>query len=190
MRVPQNAPKHHRSPLGRLARIAALVLCVTVAAPAPLFAQGGQDAQATESTSQPTQNGDESNQGQLFNEAHRKQIYRRSRLSTTTAVLYNLALPGLGNVYAEQYFTAGLAFSLMVFAAVFVSYGLVTRQTEMLWIGAGTAAIAYPTSIVTSIFGVREYNTKLRQGLKLDPSQVSTPFELPRAPGVQLRWRF
>ena len=165
MRVPQNAPKHHRSALGRLGWIAALVLCAALAAPAPLFAQDEPAAQATESTEASAPSSEQPADGQLFNEAHRKQIYRRSRLSTTTAVLYNLALPGLGNVYAEQYFMAGLAFSLMVFAGVFVSYGLVTRQSEMLWIGAGTAGIAYPTSIITSVVGVRDYNAELRQGL-------------------------
>jgi hypothetical protein len=126
----------------------------------------------------------------FFGDSHRQTLYDQSKLSVSTAVLYNLALPGLGNAYADQYFYAGIAFSLMVFTGVFVGYGLYTDQSQFLWMGAGTAAVTYSASILTSIQGVHDYNRKLRQGLKLDGAFSAGPYDAPAARtfGVSIRF--
>lgn len=121
---------------------------------------------------------------------HRQQLYEQSRLTLSGAVGRNLLLPGLGNIYAEQYFYAGLAFSFLVFAASFVSYGLVTEQPEFLWTGAGTAGIAYIGSIGTSIIGVQKYNRERREGLKVEYAPAPGPFAPAWSPGVAVGWRF
>lgn len=126
----------------------------------------------------------------FFGDSHRQQLYDQSKLSVSTAVLYNLALPGLGNAYADQYFYAGIAFSLMVFTGVFVGYGLYTQQDQFVWMGAGTAAVTYSASIFTSIQGVRDYNRKLRQGLKLDGAFSAGPFDAPAARSFGVTVRF
>gem|GEM_PF-2112279 len=121
---------------------------------------------------------------------HRREIYEASRLTVGGAVGRNLLLPGLGNIYTEQYFYAGLAFSFLVFAASFVSYGLVTEQSEFLWIGAGTAGIAYIGSIGTSIVGVEKYNRERREGLKVERDAAPSPFAPAWSPSVNVGWRF
>lgn len=121
---------------------------------------------------------------------HRQQLYEQSRLTVSGAVGRNLLLPGLGNIYTEQYFYAGLAFSFLVFAASFVSYGLVTEQSEFLWFGAGTAGIAYIGSIGTSIVGVEKYNRERREGLKVERDAAPGPFAPAWSPSVNVGWRF
>jgi hypothetical protein len=148
-----------------------------------------QSAEGAEEAAPEAQQADEDDE-EFFGEAHRRRMYEQSSLSATTAVLYNLALPGLGNLYAEQYFYGGIAFTLMVFTLVFEGYGLVTNQSEFLWIGAGTALIAYSGSIATSVVGVREYNRKLREGLKLETVSESGPWQLPKARTIDVGFRF
>lgn len=123
---------------------------------------------------------------------HRREIYEASRLTVAGAVGRNLLLPGLGNIYTEQYFYAGLAFSFLVFAASFVSYGLVTDQSEFLWFGAGTAGIAYIGSVSTSVLGVEKYNRERREGLKVEHHEVAprSPFAPAWSPSVNVGWRF
>lgn len=118
----------------------------------------------------------------FFGADHRQQLYEQSRLTPSQAVLRNLLFPGLGNIYTEQYFYAGLAMSLMAFAASFASYGLVTDQPEFLWTGAATAGIAYAGSIATSIYGVHDYNERLAMGLKLTATAAT--------PGLHFTWHF
>jgi hypothetical protein len=176
------------SPLMRLVVQLALTLVVGMLALSPrvLVAQTAPAPQTpVAQADQPADDGEE-----FFGQSHRQQIYEQSKLSTTSAVLYNLAVPGLGNVYAEQYFYGGIAFSLMVFTLVFVGYGLVTDQSQFLWFGATTAGVAYTGSIATSIYGVRDYNEKLRQGLKLEGAFAEGPFELPRARTVNVAFSF
>lgn len=151
-------------------------------------AQQTQQPQQTQQSEQATEQDDKDEE--FFGETHRRQIYEQSSLSTTTAVLYNLALPGLGNLYTEQYFYAGIAFTLMVFTLVFEGYGLFTDQSEFLWFGAGTALVAYSGSIATSIAGVNEYNRKLREGLKLETVSESGPWQLPKVSTIDVGFRF
>lgn len=128
----------------------------------------------------------------FFSLEHRQQLYEESRLSKTDATLKNLLLPGLGNIYTEQYFYAGIALSFMVFTLSFIGYGLVTDQSEFLWFGAATAGLAYGGSIATSIVGVDQYNRRLRQGLKIDAAKTQQTSPLDPAPlnTAQLTWRF
>jgi hypothetical protein len=128
-----------------------------------------------------------------FGQTHRERMYRQSRLSSTRALLYTLALPGLGNVYAEQYFLAGLAFSLMAFTAMFVLYGVSTQQPQFVHMGLITAGVAYTGGAVSSYLGVKKYNRRLRDSFNLDDSRSAlptSPFELPRARTVDVTIRF
>lgn len=194
MRVHQKASRNHRAPLFYGLIWVVVVVCLVLAPQLAMAQQAapsggtGQDGLAPNAaTNEPSSSN--SQQDHPFSEANRRRMYESSRLSTSGAVLRNLAFPGLGNIYADQYFYAGIAFSFMVFTGVFVGYGLATDQSEFLWLGAGTAGIAYGGSIVTSIFGVQEYNAKLRQGLKLEEADA-TPWSIPRAPTVRLGWTF
>lgn len=103
---------------------------------------------------------------------HRQKIYEENRKKPATAVGYTLLLPGLGNIYAEQYLLAGVGFVLMVFAGTLVGYGLSTKQPKIIVIGAITAGSAYGVGATTSLIGVSDYNRKLRQGLKVEHSDV------------------
>jgi hypothetical protein len=171
------------------------MLLPSMLSPQVVFAQTAPDPQ-TETTApaeqdSPNQAAAQPDDGEeFFGDSHRRRIYEQSQLSTTRATLYNLALPGLGNVYAEQYFYGGIAFSLMVFTLVFVGYGFSTEQPQFLWFGATTAAVAYTGSIATSIYGVHDYNEELRQGLKLDGAFAAGPWQLPRTRTLDLTIRF
>ncbi len=196
MRVHHNRPNCHRQPAlpARLAAAvvwAATIACVTLAPNLALAQQAPttSNQKAAEPSDAKTAEAPSHDDDYFFSEAHRRHLYEESRLSVSTAVWRNLVLPGLGNIYAEQYFYAGIAFSLLVFAAVFVGYGLVTDQSEFLWSGAASAGVAYIGSVATSIYGVRDYNLKLREGLKIEHTDAS-PFVMPRAPSVSVTWHF
>lgn len=108
----------------------------------------------------------------FMSEDHRQKIYDTNRKRVSKAVLYNCLFPGVGNIYAEQYLLAGLAFVFTAFAGTFIGYGLVNKQPDVVAVGGVTALIAYGGSITTSVFGVERYNRELRQGLKIDQTSV------------------
>lgn len=108
----------------------------------------------------------------FMSEEHRRQIYDQNRKRPGKAVLYTALLPGLGNIYAEQYLLAGLGIVLMVFAGTFVGYGVTTKQSNLVVIGAVTAGVAYGGGAATSLIGVSDFNRKLRQGLKIEQAGV------------------
>lgn len=116
---------------------------------------------------------------------HRQEIYEQSRKRPTRAVLYNLALPGVGNFYAEQYLLGGIAVVLTAFAGTFVVYGLSTKQSDVTVLGAVLGGVAYGGSIATSLIGVSSFNEKLRQGLKVDRADASRAVML-----TPIVWRF
>lgn len=103
---------------------------------------------------------------------HRQKIYEQNRLRPSKAILYSALLPGLGNIYAEQYLLAGLAITLTVFAATFLGYGLSSGQSNIIVLGAVTAGLAYGGGMATSLLGVSNHNRKLRQGLKVGDAEV------------------
>ena len=109
----------------------------------------------------------------FMSDAHRQEIYEANRKQGGRAVLLTLAFPGLGNIYAEQFLIAGLAFVAMTFATVFVSYGLVTKQHGIAVTGLIVAGGAYGGGIATSIAGVNRYNRLLREGLKIEQSSLA-----------------
>lgn len=130
---------------------------------------------------------------EFFGQSHRERMYKESKLSTTNALLYTLAFPGVGNIYAEQYFLAGLAFSLMAFTTMFVLYGITTSQPQFVHMGLVTGGVAYVGGGVSSFFGVKRYNKRLREGFNLDAAsthQRRTPFDLPRVRTIGVTIRF
>lgn len=113
-------------------------------------------------------------------------IYDESRLSHKRAALYSLALPGLGNIYTEQYFSAGLAFSMLVFSGIFIVYGLRSNRSDVAWMGAGIAGVTYGVSLGTSMRGVTQYNRTLRRSLKVDEAAMLRS----SAPTVNISFQF
>lgn len=107
---------------------------------------------------------------ETFSVEHRKELYEKGKKSTGRALLLTLLLPPLADIYAEQYLWAGVTTILLVFAATFASYGLVTDQPTFLTWAAVTGGISYATGGVTSVLGVQAYNRELRRALKV--SQV------------------
>ena len=119
----------------------------------------------------------------FFSQDHRRRLYEKGKLKYGRAAALTALLPGLGNFYAQQYFTGGPAASLMGFAAVFIPYGLVTRQPGFSWAGVGMAGTAYATGFITSWFGVQRYNRQLKQGLRIS-LQPTHPWRAPAGRGV------
>lgn len=111
-----------------------------------------------------------------FGPEHRQQIYGESKLSYGRAVGYSLLLPGAGNVYAEQYFTAGLHFSALLFSLVFMGYGLTTSQSHLVLGGGLLWGGAMLTSSVSGSVGVARYNERLRRQLRVGPTSLRMEF--------------
>ncbi|MFU8805547.1 MAG: hypothetical protein ACNA8W_17170 [Bradymonadaceae bacterium] len=123
---------------------------------------------------------------EFFGPTHRMRMYDESRISHSRAALLTLAFPGLGNLYTEQYFAAGLAFSMMTFAAIFITYGLRSNRADVSWLGVGLAGATYGFGLGSSYQGVREYNRLLRRGLKIDDDELSRS----SGPGINISIRF
>lgn len=131
------------------------------------------------------------NDEEYFGLAHRERMYEEAKLSTSNALLYTLALPGIGNIYAEQYLLAGLAFSFMAFTIMFVTYGLTTQQPQFVHMGFVTGGTAYVGGAITSVIGVKRYNARLRESFNFDErSERAAPFDMPRARTVNVTIRF
>lgn len=119
-----------------------------------------------------------------MDQEQRQGIYDQEKKDVLAGVGYSLLLPGLGNLYAEQYFIGALVLSLMGFALTFAGYAIATDQSEFfIWSGV-TAGVAYATGITTSIIGVNRYNQNLHDRLNL--GRVPTP----QAPTVSIQFRF
>ena len=139
----------------------ALIATLLAAGPNPAF---GQQAIDTAQTSKPSSDAYDE---YFMSDEHRRKIYDTNRKRPSKAVLYSLLLPGMGNIYAEQYLIAGIEFVLVVFAGTFVAYGASTSQPRIMVLGGVTAGLAYGSGIATSVVGVNQHNRKLRQGLKV-----------------------
>ena len=142
--------------------IAAAITLGCVVAPGALVAQSAPTQQSSS----------EVYDDYFMSPEHRRAIYEESRKKPQKAVLYSLLLPGVGNVYAEQYLLAGLSFVLVVFAGTFIGYGIANDQPRIIAIGGVTAALAYGGGVATSLLGVSDHNRKLRQGLKVEGADV------------------
>lgn len=135
-----------------LQTMVALITALTLAFPASVTAQVPQRTTSGE---------------QYFSQKHRQRLYEESKKSELHAILWTLALPPLGDIYAEEYFWAGITGIFMVFAATFVGFALTTGQDTFLIWGAVTAGVSYTTAGVTSVMGVRSYNHELQRALKV-----------------------
>lgn len=123
-----------------------------------------------------------------FDTEHRIQIYEANRLRPWRAVAYTAAFPGIGNFYAEQYALGTVAISAMVFAGMFVGFGLTHGHTNLIQLGGIIAGSAYVGGGITSYFGARSHNRRLRRNLHIDNDYEAS---LPSAPpGVSVTLRF
>ncbi|MGM0558723.1 MAG: hypothetical protein ACQEVA_20220 [Myxococcota bacterium] len=170
---------------------ATLLGCITLFS-APAAAQTASDeAESTEEDADDdTASSAPESEEEYFGKAHRERMYEQSKLSPTKALLYTLAFPGIGNIYAEQYFLAGLAFSLMAFTTMFVLYGLTTQQPQFLHMGLVTGGVAYTGGAVSSYLGVRKYNNRLREGFNFRQVSGASPFDVPRVRTIGVTIRF
>ena len=109
-----------------------------------------------------------SSEGKAFDLADRQAIYEKAKLSYGSAIGYNLILPGWGNLYAEQFFTAGAVLGALMFSTILIGYGVINDQNGYTHAGVGVAGVAYSSSIAIGIWGVSEYNRGLRSSLKID----------------------
>ncbi len=106
-------------------------------------------------------------QGQPFDESDRQAIYEEGRLSHAASVGYNLLLPGLGNLYAQQFFTAGVLWGTLMFSGILVGYGMVNDRNGYTYTGLGVGAATYSASFALGVWGVSDYNRNLRSSLKI-----------------------
>lgn len=172
-------------------RLLALVLAFLCGfTPAMVVAQGAEPVVAEAAPDQqPTAEPDESSEDYFMSDAHRQRIYEQKRKKAGKAVLLSLALPGLGNIYAEQYLVGGLAFIFLAFTGVFLAYGLATQQPRVLGTGIILGVGTYTVSLGTSLLGVKRYNRLLRQGLKVEEMSVGVR-PVPGGWGTVLTFRF
>lgn len=112
----------------------------------------------------------------------RESFYEEAKLSHGNAVLYSLALPGLGNFYAERYFSGVLLMSVFGFGLTSLLLGLTSERADSVLIGTTLIVGAQATGAWMSWQGVTTYNDLLRQRYDLKP-QASGPM-------LQWAWRF
>lgn len=165
----------------------AICISAIVAFASAAFASdgGGDDPEGTQSASIDTASPD--TQRRLFDSDHRLELYETSRLERRRALLYSLALPGLGNFYAEQYALGTIALTALVFSAIFVGYGAINGQSQLLRIGLVTTGLTYVGSGISSYIGVQRYNDELRRNLHIESASAS---QYPPVTTVGWSWRF
>lgn len=131
-----------------------------------------------------------------FGPAHRQEIYEEARLERRRALLYTLALPGAGNFYAEQYALGTVAIAGLIFSAIFISFGVLNHQSDLVYLGSGLAILTYGGSATAAYLGVNRYNERLRRNLNLDAyrspemSQQSPGSMTSPQFGARWQWRF
>ena len=113
---------------------------------------------------------------QVFDDAHRREIYEANRKSVATALGYTLLFPPLGDFYAEEYAWGAISGVLLAFTLIFAGYGFSSDQPRFYGWAAVSGASAYILAGTTAYFGVQAYNADLRQGLKVQAQH--------RAPGL------
>ncbi len=116
-----------------------------------------------------------SEQPQAFSPQHRQQIYEDSKLSTTRAVLYSAALPGIGNFYANQPAFGVISLMALSFSAAFIGFALANDNDDAGRIGVVIAATAWAGSTTTAAIGVRSHNRQLRRNLHLEANDHRAP---------------
>lgn len=111
--------------------------------------------------------------GDFFTVDHRWEIYDKTKKSSGTAVLCTLAFPGVGNLYAEQYFVGAAFVAVGVFSLIFVTFGLTTNQDDLIVFGAVTGGSAYIASGITAALGAQSHNEQLRRALALPEERAA-----------------
>lgn len=180
-----------------LAIVGTAIVAAAMLTPAQAFADDAQNAsqpterQHTDSTENDPTNDDADTDGSVeppasgdeqstdtnrFSLEHRRELYRQSRLSPWAAAGWTMLLPGLGNLYAEQYLLAGLGFVSVTFSGSFLAYGYAVDNLALRVLGFGFAGIAYGGGLGTSIPGVHRYNRQRRQSLGLDDQRAHFRF--------------
>jgi len=178
-----------------LAIVGTAIVAAAILTPAPAFAGDAQSASqpterqhadaadatendaGTDASVEPPASGDEqSADSNRFSHEHRRELYRQSRLSPWAAAGWTMLLPGLGNLYAEQYLLAGLGFVSVTFSGSFLAYGYAIDNLALRVLGFSFAAIAYGGGLGTSIAGVHRYNRQRRQSLGLDDQRAHFRF--------------
>ena len=102
-----------------------------------------------------------------FRESHRRALYEQSELSTTGAVWRSLLLPGLGNIYADDWFGGVITMSIFGFGLTSILFAAHTDQPDFYWIGGTLAGGAYIAGTTLSILQVEQYNRLERERLNL-----------------------
>lgn len=121
-----------------------------------------------------------------FDDAARRRFYESQKLDATPTMLSNLLIPGLGNVRTEQYLLGAALMSISFMGVLSMIGGATLREetdTGFVILGASALGLALGTSMVTTSFGVKAYNQRLRNRYKVDVSQGS-PL------GLTVTWRF
>lgn len=112
---------------------------------------------------------------QTFTLEDRKSFYEDAKLDVSTAVVRTLILPGLGNFYAEQYFTGVLVMSAFTLGVLSLIYGVANDLTDANLIGGLFIFGSYGAGIGMSYYGVEAYNEDLRRRYNLQTSGMETP---------------
>lgn len=164
--------------------IATLGFLLTLALPA--FAAEGEPGASNSATSAES----ESSTRTAFDADHRREIYEVNRLQRRRAFLYSLALPGIGNFYAEQPALGTAALMSMVFTGMFIAFGLRNNHPDLVAIGAATGATTYVAASVTSVLGVHRYNERMRQNLRITAAGApsKTPSIAPSPSSFLITW--
>lgn len=144
--------------------------CVTLGVFASMWIGFAPTAHA-QSTSTPT-----------ISRQQRQSFYDEAKLERSTALLYSLALPGLGNFYTEQHFSGVLLMSIFGLGAVGLIMGLATDRSDATLIGTTLIVGTHATGAWMSWRGVAQYNDLLRQ--RYDLKQQAT------GPMLQWAWQF
>ena len=112
---------------------------------------------------------------QTFTLEDRKAFYEDAKLDVSTAVVRTLILPGLGNFYAEQYFTGVLMMSAFTVGVLSLIYGVANDLTDANLIGGLFILGSYSVGIGLSYYGVEAYNDDLMRRYNLKTSGLDQP---------------
>jgi hypothetical protein len=96
-----------------------------------------------------------------FSRPQRQRFYEQGKRSYGEALGYSLLLPGLGNVYADQPFTGALLMSSFALSLVTLTFALLNDDPQLTVIGAVLTGGIYTTGVITSAYGVSDYNHRL-----------------------------
>jgi hypothetical protein len=98
-----------------------------------------------------------------FAEEVRLAYYERLRRAPTTALLWELLLPGAGSVYTGLYPNAAITASLSLLGAALWIAGAVRDNDALWWSGMGTFAGARVYGVVSAPLGARWLNAAFRR---------------------------